>query len=134
QKAGEPAGPRQELWQEGKPRPGARTQELLRTIAHVTLAQPRDRGVDRHRERREAREPSPLDRGAGDLATADQIELVPDGSGRRRLDVFEPAARQGRENVGGSRGAGGPGGRLLAARVEHAAAPDRRQEKRKLQA
>ena len=109
-------------------------QELLGAVSDVTLAKPRYRGVDRDDERREARGSGPFDGGGADIAAADQVELIPDGSARRGLDVFQPAPGQGRQHVRRPGGAGGVRGRFFPARIEHATAADRPEQQRKLQA
>src|SRR5439155_11219816 len=131
---GEAARTREKMREKGEHHPRVAAQQLFRAVADVALAEPRARRIDGDDERRESRGPGSLDGGRGDVAAADQIDLVPDGPARRGLDVFQPASGQGRQHVGRPGCAGGAGGGLLPAWPEHPAAPDGPEQQRKLEA
>ena len=114
---------------EGEHRPRVAREQFLRAVPEVALAQPGDRRVDRDEERRCAGLHRALEAGRRDVASADQIELVPERAFRPCSDFVHAAPRKGRERVGGSGLAGGARGHDLAARIEHPAAADRRERK-----
>jgi hypothetical protein len=70
--------------------------EFAAAVAQIAFALPRDRGVDRHDERGETRGARSRYRRRCGFAAAQEIELIPSRSARRRAHIFEPAAGERR--------------------------------------
>ena len=127
----QPARPREELPDVGQHRPRAARQQLLGAVAEIALAHAGDRRVDRDDQRGVA----------GVLARAAIVALArrrgrrTDTAGTRpgpastssRLRAGSPRASTGVDRAGGS---GRARRDFLAARLEHAAAADRREDER----
>ena len=109
--------------------PQAPAQQFFHAIAVIPFAQARHRGVDGDHQRRAARHPGAFNHRFGGGTPAHQIELEADGSGGRGRDVFHPVPGDGREHVGGARGARGPGGARFPIGMHQAAVAHRRQQR-----
>ena len=104
--------------------------KLPGAVANIAFAESGDRRVDRHHERGEAAGARAHHRRRRDVPAAHEVQLVQPGPLRRRLDVFEPAPRERRQNVGDARFTRGKGGDRSPSGIEEAAASQGRQEQR----
>ena len=102
--------------------------QLLHAVAHVALAQAGDGRVDGDDQRGTSGGVRAFDRAQRDVAAADEVELIPDGTARRCCHVLDRAAGQRRQDVRRARRACRASGRFFTARVEHPAAADRREQ------
>jgi hypothetical protein len=121
----------QEARQVGKHLQRVATDQVLGAVARIPLAITGDGRVDRHDQSRVSGRGRAVDRGAGHVATAAQIQLIPARAARRGLDLFEPRSGQRRQRVDRPGLPGGGGRRRFGAGPDHAAAADRRQDERK---
>ena len=124
QEARQPTGAGEQLREKRKPGRQAAGQELAHAVAVVALAHPGHGGVDRDDQGREAGGAGPLDRGEGGGAAADEVELVPDGTGRGRPDGFQAVPGDRRKDVRRAGRSGRPCRRHFPARVHEPAEAD----------
>jgi hypothetical protein len=129
----EPPRPGQHLPEVGEHGEGVPGQKFLRAVPRIALAHSRHRRVDGDDERLVARGLRAFDGGERHIVPAHEIKLIPGGPGGRGLHVLESAARQRGQRVEGPCLARGPRRRFLAARVEHPAASDGRQDEGKVE-
>ena len=109
---------------------GSAREQFLGAVAHVALPEARDRRVDGHDERAESGGARARDCRQCDVAAAGEIELIPAGAVRCGLHFFHPAAGERRKDVPGAGCLRLVRGNRFAARIEHAAAADRREQER----
>jgi hypothetical protein len=107
--------------------------QFLDAVADVTLALSGDRGIDGQDQRRESCRLRSGDAGSRDVPPADEVHLVPRRSAGRCPDVFEPASRQGGQDVRCTGGAGSFRRRDFTARIEQPAAADRCEQERQVE-
>ena len=117
----EPTGVCEQLRQKRQSGPQGAAQQLRRAVADVALPQSRHGGIDGDDERRKARYPGAVDRRFRGGAPAQQIQLIPYGTGAGRLHVLERVPRHGGEDVARAGRAGGAGGGGLSGNMHHAA-------------
>ena len=116
------------IWQH---RPRIAGEEFLRPVPEIAFPQTGDGRVDGDEERGRTGLHGALEASRGDVTAADLVELIPERTFGAGAHFVDAAAGQCRERVCRARFAGGSSGDNFAARVEHPAAADRRQRKRK---
>ena len=104
-----------------------RVEQFLCPVAEVALAEAGHSRVDGDEKRGGAGFHRALETRSGDLAPANEVELIPERPLGAGTDLVDSAAGQRRERIGRSRVPGGTGRDDLAARIEHPAAADRRE-------